>query len=322
MPPTSSLLHRLALSLGLGRNPRISLSFLILASILLLLFLLPEPDPTAASFQWPGLLPSRYPPSSHAHNPLLNQRLKSASELLEGVCLSHGPLEPIYVDPGLTRSQADRYKHLRHPASASSSWNTGTHGHGSSLEKQILVVSTIRQIHNQLPDLLNTLVVLVTFLGSSRLSFSFLEGPSDDCSSEAFERVVGPTLLSMGIPQHRLHLITGESKIDFGKGNRIQILAELRNRALSPLWSEKSSAPSRAGSAAGGTGSEVEAVVMLNDVFLRARDILELLHQHRLTGGGITTGWDWWQRRPPHYYDVWVGRTVSAASPFPTNCGW
>ena len=288
------------LTIPLRRHPRLILALLTLITFLLLISLL-APDPTSPSFQWPGLLPSRYPPSSHPHNPILSQRLSTASDLLSQMCSSHGPLEPIYIDPGLTRAQERRYDHLRHtPIGNNNNANDPNH------EKRILIVSTIRQIHNQLPDLLNTLVVLVTFLGGPRLAFSFLEGPSDDCTSEAFEAVVGPTLLSMGIPHHHLHLVTRENQIDFGKGNRMQILADLRNRALSPLWSDA------IGEKHG--GKDVEAVVMLNDVFLRARDILELLHQHSITAAGITTGWDWWQRRPGNYYDVWVGRTVSGQS--------
>jgi hypothetical protein len=48
---------------------------------------------------------------------------------------------------------------------------------------------------------------------------------------------------------------------------------------------------------------------------------LELLHQHvkaeEASGQetGITSGWDWYERSPAHYYDVWVGRTVSGFNP-------
>ena len=278
------------------QSPRLCL--LITALVLLILFSsFHTPDPTSASFQWPGLMPSRYPTPQHPNNPLLNQRLSTASELLSDVCRSHGPLEQVYIDPGLTHAQEKRYAHLR-KSPRSSVFSSGT--------QKIMVVSTLRQIHDQLPDLLNTLIVLVTYLGAQRLSFSFIEGPSDDCTSEAFERVIGPTLLSMGIPQNHLHLVTRESKIDFANHNRIGVLADLRNRALSPLWAENS------GPAGKSTKDGVQAVVMLNDVFLRARDVLELLHQHTTKRAGITAAWDWWHRRPGYFYDIWVARTVSA----------
>lgn len=170
------------------------------------------------------------------------------------------------------------------------------------------MVTTIREIESQLPDLLNALIVLVTFLGPTKLSFSILEGPSGDCTPVALETVLGPTLLGLGIPPHHLHLVTRESKIDFGKHNRIEVLAELRNRALSPLWS-----PSRKGKE---KDEKVDAVVFLNDVYLKAVDVLEVLHQHKRSGAGISTAWDWMERKPQYYYDVWVGRTVS-----PTGSG-
>lgn len=170
-----------------------------------------------------------------------------------------------------------------------------------------MVVTTVREIQSQLPDFLNSLIVLITYLGPHRLSFSILEGPSGDCTADALERVVGPTLLSLGIPQNQLHLVTRESKIDFSQHNRIEVLAELRNRALSPLW---------AGASETNKGKErehegVEAVVFVNDVYLKASDVLEVLHQHVASGAGISTAWDWMERKPAYYYDVWVGRTVS-----------
>jgi alpha-1,3-mannosyltransferase len=160
-----------------------------------------------------------------------------------------------------------------------------------------MIVTTIREIQSQLPDLLNALVVLITFLGPNKLSFSILEGPSGDCTATALENTLGPTLLGLGIPPNQLHLVTRESKIDFGQHNRIEVLAELRNRALSPLWSATKK-------------EKVDAVVFINDVYLKASDVLEVLYQHKKSGAGISTAWDWMERIPAYYYDVWVGRTV------------
>jgi alpha-1,3-mannosyltransferase len=83
-------------------------------------------------------------------------------------------------------------------------------------------------------------------------------------------------------------------------------LAGLRNKAMEPLWDDRN-----------GVGRDIGAVVFFNDVYMKARDVLELLHQHvkaeEQSGQetGITSGWDWYERSPAHYYDVWVGRTVS-----------
>ena len=280
------------------RHLRLTLILSLLIAIVVLAGL-HKPDLSLPSFQWPGLLPSRYPPSRRPSIPLLDIQLSNASSLLSHIC--PGLSRPIHSSPGLTIAQERRYDHLR------------------STSGRYMLVTTIREIQAQLPDLLNALLVLLTYLGPHRLSLSVLEGPSGDCTSEAFESVVGPLLSALGIPSSRLHIVTKESNIDFGKQNRIEALAELRNRALSPLWegheghTQAEGGSSGDGNEAGRSGEsdQVDAVVMFNDVFVRASDILELLHQHIKTGAGITAAWDWMERRPGYFYDVWVGRTVS-----------
>ena len=256
----------------------------ILLITLFLVSALYTPDPTSSSFQFPGLLPSHYPPSRHPSNALLDMRLSKAGEQLSLTCPKSN--EPIYVDPGLSKAQEQRYEHLRK-------------GKG-----RIMVVSAVKDIEGQLPDFLNSLIVLITYLGPERLSFSIVEGPSGDCTAQALELVVGPTLLSLGVPQNHLHLVTRVSKINFSKHNRIELLANLRNKALSPLWSNSTMVK-------GKRRDVTEAVVFINDVYLKASDVLEVLHQHKKSGAGISTAFDWMERKPAHYYDVWVGRTVS-----------
>ena len=169
-----------------------------------------------------------------------------------------------------------------------------------------MFTTTIKQIQDQLPDLLHTILVLTMFLGPDKVSFSILEGPSSDCTALVLENVLHPMLLSLGVPASSIRLRTREQKIDFSRHNRIEVLADLRNKALEPLWNDRN-----------GVGRDIGAVVFFNDVFIKARDVLELLHQHvraeEESGQetGITTGWDWYERQPAHYYDVWVGRTVS-----------
>ena len=233
-----------------------------------------DPDPTSPYFQFPAFRPYRFPAFHSAFDAQVDRALVNASQALAHVC--HGRAEPIYLDPGLTPSQKERYSLL------------------ASGPKRIMLVTTTREIELHLPDLLNTFVVLVSFLGAHRLSFSILEGPSDDCTPQALEEVVVPTLLQMGVPQRAITLRTRESKIDWSKHNRIEALANLRNQALAPLYTEK----------------QIDEVVMFNDVFLRASDILEVLYQHRRAGASITAAWDWLKRIPAEYYDVWVGRTV------------
>lgn len=164
-----------------------------------------------------------------------------------------------------------------------------------------MFTTIIRQVQDQIPDLLSAILVVVDTLGAAKVSFSFLEGPSTDLTPSVFRDILHPFLLSLNVPQNKIRIITDSPKIDFDAGNRIELLAELRNEAIKPLWED---------AGPGGVGHNVKALIMFNDVYLRAEHILEVLHWHEVHEAGITTGWDWWKRDPAYYYDIWVGRTV------------
>ena len=275
----------------LSRSP-----LLLIATALTLLFLLSSfsrSDPTSSSFQFPSLRPSRYPPSRILSSLVLTPLLQDLHQNLTVIC--PGANQPVYPSPGLTFSQEKRYTHLRE-------------------EGRYMLVTTIREIQGQLPDLLNTILVLTAFLTPQRLVFSIFEGPSDDCTSSAFELVLLPLLSSLGVSPSQIHLHTRAPPIDFNQHNRIQALADLRNRAFAPIWED--------------TGRELRAVVAFNDVYLRPSDVLELLHQHVKAGEksgvetGITTGMDYYERSPEWYYDVWVGRTVSETLALDPAADW
>lgn len=257
---------------ALRNNPVRSLGFILLAVILL--SALNHPDPESDRFQLPGLLPS------HSF----------------GVA-TYPPGKAIYHSPQLTRLEEKRYAHLRHPVVPGSNRLDGKQG-------KYLFTTITRNIQDSLPDLLNTIVVLVEFLGADKVYFSILEGPSHDETPQVLEEVLRPMLLTLGVPPGHIIIRTHMPEIDFNKVNRIQALAELRNEALRPLWSG---------------WSDTAAVIFFNDVYMKASDVLELLHQHVKAGQkldketGITTGMDWWKKKPQYYYDVWVGRTVSTA---------
>ncbi|TPX30101.1 hypothetical protein SmJEL517_g06250 [Synchytrium microbalum] len=83
--------------------------------------------------------------------------------------------------------------------------------------------------------------------------------------------------------------------------NRIEFLANVRNRALDPLvdmWRD---------------GSVYDRVVFLNDVQFCAEDILELIFQSMLQDSSITCGLDYdlvHSPSEPGFYDVWVARDI------------
>lgn len=207
----------------------------------------------------------------------------------------------MYKSPELTREQERRYSHLRKPIIPGPS-NGLTDPSG-----KYLFTTLTRNIESQLPDLINTITTLILFLGSDKVRFSIYEGPSSDATSSILNNILIPLLDKLGVPPDDIVIKTDRPLVDFDKVNRIQALAVLRNEALSPLWTKPD-------------WHDTVAVVYFNDVYLRARDVLELLHQHFKAGQkagketGITTGIDWWRRHPEYYYDIWVARTVSLSS--------
>jgi len=286
-------------------KPR-SLPFLILALIFFALFLsLGQYDQFSTSFQLPP------PPAAQLSTTelLLQQQVDNLREKLLEIC-PEAP-EPIYAKPLLTKSQQERYRHLQNldggPTRHEHEYMAAKRAPSRKRKgSRYMLTTTIRQVQDQLPDLLNTILVLTMFLGPDKLSFSILEGPSSDSTPDILEQVLQPLLLSLGVPASSIRIKTRESKIDFSNQNRIEVLAGLRNKAMEPLWDDRN-----------GVGRDIGAVVFFNDVYMKARDVLELLHQHvkaeEESGQetGITSGWDWYERSPAHYYDVWVGRTVS-----------
>ncbi|KAJ9125175.1 hypothetical protein QFC22_000129 [Naganishia vaughanmartiniae] len=205
---------------------------------------------------------------------------------------SHGRSLPEQVFPyqALTRGQQARYKLL-----------------SSDTDGLYLFTTLIRQVQDQIPDLLTALTVVIEALGSQRVAFSFLEGPSDDLTPSVFNDVLQTFLLSLGVPSQRLRILTDSPAIDFQNVNRIEALADLRNQALQPLWQDAS------------LRENVKAVVFFNDVYLKAEHVLEMLYMHQVNGAGMTAAWDWYKREPAYFYDVWVGRTVGPSSIFTSS---
>lgn len=221
-----------------------------------------------------------------APSPQLAERLSSLNATLFEHYRSRSRTLPEQVFPyqALTRAQQTRYKLL---------------SSGGSSDGIYLFATLIRQVQDQLPDLLAALVVVIDALGPDRVAFTFLEGPSDDLTSSIFTGILQPLLHSLGVPSRRIRIITDSPALDFSNANRIELLANLRNDALQPLWQDPA------------LGTHVKAVVFFNDVYLKAEHMLELLYMHQLNGAGMTAAWDWYKREPAYFYDVWVARTAS-----------
>lgn len=226
--------------------------------------------------------------------------MKELNVKLESHYATHGKQLPqrVFSDQVLTNAQARRYSILT--------------GKESGSQNGLYLFTTVtRNIQDQLPDLTAAIAVIVDTLGPSRVAFSIVEGPSDDITASTLDDVLYPFLLSLGVPASRIRFVTNSPRLDFNQGDRIGLLAQLRNQALEPLWHNAEGHDNESG-----LGAQVRAVIMFNDVYLKAEHFLEVLYWHHVNQAGITTAWDWWKRNPGYYYDVWVGRTVDTGDLF------
>ncbi|WWC65904.1 uncharacterized protein I303_108526 [Kwoniella dejecticola CBS 10117] len=292
--PSSPILHTRQSSRSpiMDKRNRLTLGTVLIVGMLFLISFFSNPNPSIShKFQIPGIFPSIPPATSIiVEDPFLHKIINLTSVEYSKICTNTDA--PVYLEPALTPSQQRRYGNLRNTKGG------------------YMLVTNTRQIENHLPDLLNTIIVLVNFLGKDKLFFSILEGPSNDCTPKILNSVLIPLLHSLGVPSGRVKISTDEPKINWSHHNRIEKIAELRNRALEPLWTEWQD-------------DHIESIVFFNDVYLRASDILELLYQHDSNGASITTGMDWWKKKPEYYYDIWVGRTIDTGDLFyPIEWSW
>lgn len=235
-------------------------------------------------------------PSPH-HTKAVDTLLNDVKANLTAVFARHGRTlsEPVFPIQELTVAQERRYDLLR-PA--------------RSQDALYVFVAITRQIQDELLDLLSALTVVVNHLGAQNVAFSIVEGPSDDMTPHVLEEVLRPRLLAMGVPSDHLLITTNAPKIDFWSGNRIEILADLRNQALAPVWDTWIRKP-------------IRQIVYFNDVYLKAEQVLELMYQHEVSKADLTAAWDWYRRDPAYFYDVWVARSLETGDLFyPIGSNW
>lgn len=118
-------------------------------------------------------------------------------------------------------------------------------------------------------------------------------------------------LLFIGVPPENIHIRTKLPKLDWEANHRIELLANMRNAGMKPLYDTLPS-----GLAPGGL--PWSGIIYYNDVYLSAAHFLELMHQHVMQDADMTCGWDHAGR---WFYDGWVGRDMSGDlyTPFPVK---
>ena len=100
----------------------------------------------------------------------------------------------------------------------------------------------------------------------------------------------------------------GQNEIPHGSGNRIELLANVRNKALEPLYS--GAAASEMLERTNGDSSTHDVfseLLFLNDITFCAADILEVILQKQLQGANQACSVDYME---PVIYDRWVLRDI------------
>eukprot|EP00898_Chlorokybus_atmophyticus_P004490 jgi/Chlat1/5041/Chrsp329S00830 len=93
------------------------------------------------------------------------------------------------------------------------------------------------------------------------------------------------------------HQVVGSTMVR-GKRQRIDFLADVRNRALDPLFA---------------SNTTYDKVLFLNDVFFCAEDALVLLLHNAHIASGFDIHSIEWESNRVRYYDTWVGRDIDGA---------
>jgi len=235
-------------------------------------------------FTAPSLPPSVLPPRKGAP-----KRLREAPKYVKAILDPDNKEFRRYGCPSLTPTSHARYSYLRTPSLTPD---------GAPLPKYFFALDLF-QIADLLPQLLGSLLQAIHFLGPHNCVLSIVEGRSTDGTYEIL-RSLGPHLHSLGI---RYFLQTSSLHPQMN-GDRIVLLAELRNLALRDLYEQPGSyAPST-------------TILFSNDIWLCPDDVLELLHQHVRQESHMTCAMDW-NLAPdgrPRYYDAWVGRSMTGNS--------
>lgn len=157
---------------------------------------------------------SAYPPQniwseSPSAQGRLNQSLEAASGLVDLTC--PGLTQDLFEEPRLNLEQQKRYAHLKHSPRLSRT---------EQADSKFMFVAVLKDVQHILPDLINTFIVLTTFLGPDKISFSIEEGPSSDCSPSLIEHVLVPTIIEMGVAPSDIAIHTRSQGNDWN--NRVE----------------------------------------------------------------------------------------------------
>lgn len=173
----------------------------------------------------------------------------------------------------------------------------------------------LHQRASLLPSLFGAIVETLRFLGPQNCALSVIEGRSDDGTFEILLSLREEIEWIGAKYYFNSSDIDPEASDRIRPGDRVKVLAELRNQALEPLLDLHHK----------GSPIDDTTIVFLNDVAICSEDILELIHQRRYQEADMVCGMDWTSVGPdPTFYDVWIARGMNGDTFFeiPPDGSW
>ena len=149
-----------------------------------------------------------------------------------------------------------------------------------------------------LPHIITTLQDFTTFAGPENIFLSVFESGSADKTKLILENFMTNLLCNYEI-------VTSPIFLNVKANHRIDFLAYVRNKAMTPFY--------RSSTSAGFYEQHLkyDSVIFLNDAYACANDVLELEYQRILNDAGIVGGMDYVHTY--HFemlYDTWVAKDV------------
>ncbi|KAL8879354.1 MAG: hypothetical protein Q9198_003015 [Flavoplaca austrocitrina] len=173
----------------------------------------------------------------------------------------------------------DRYSHLRSY---------------SSKKPRFFFALDLYQAAGILPQLLESIVESVKFLGPEYCHLSIVEGNSTDGTTDLLQ-ALHKDAKALGLAYS---LVRSDLDPNNQTSDRIEVLAQLRNLALAPLLQSPSD-----------FDTVDTTIVFINDISPCTNDILELIHQRQIQGADMACPMDY--SDDGLFYDIWVARSMT-----------
>ncbi|KAJ1512440.1 capsular associated protein [Coelomomyces lativittatus] len=190
------------------------------------------------------------------------------------------------------------------------------------IQQRFMLVLNLFNSEDILPDFLASLLIFLSKLNPSNVHISIYENGSKD-RTKSYLQALRVYLRGLSV-NYSIALDDSNRPAHF---HRIEYLAQVRNKAMTPLWSTQAElramyfnssthfSDERFDPKTGdlllndpGKPPVVDKIIFLNDVMFCPEELLELVHQSFLQNADISCGMDYTRSAMPIFYDFWVAR--------------